>query len=390
VLEGNQLLLGGRTVPMNCNRQHSDRGSNGPGRYIGGMEVRENVPLAPLTTFGIGGPARYFVAVQSEAELREAMQRARDKALPEFVLGGGSNLVVSDAGWPGLVIKMEIGIIRRSREADKDIFSAGAGVDWNEFVASAVESFCAGVECLNGIPGTVGAAPVQNVGAYGQDVSETIVRVRALIRETLEPIEFNNQDCGFSYRTSRFNTHDKDKFTITRVDFALTQGGRPKVEYGDVKKYFAASGQRPTLQSVSEAVWKIRRAKAMVITSDEPDSRSAGSFFKNPIIPSQKFASLAESARSRGAEVPSFPASDGHVKVPAAWLIENSGLHKGFTLGCVGISSKHTLALVNRGGATSAELLALKDLVQKKVYDAFGIELRPEPVFLGFDRDANI
>lgn len=361
-----------------------------PARYIGGMEVRENEPLAPLTTLGIGGPARYFVTVQSEAELREAMQWARDKGVPDFVLGGGSNLVVSDAGWPGLVIKMEIGIIRRSREADKDIFSAGAGVDWNEFVASAVESLCAGVECLNGIPGTVGATPVQNVGAYGQDVSETIVRVRAIVRETLEPIEFSNQECGFAYRTSRFNTVDKDKYVITRVDFALTQGGRPKIEYRDVMKYFSAIAARPTLQNVSEAVWKIRRAKAMVITSDEPDSRSAGSFFKNPIISSQQFASLADSARSRGAEVPSYPAEDGHVKVPAAWLIENSGLHKGFTLGRVGISSKHTLALVNCGGATSAELLALKDLVQEKVRDTFGIELRPEPVFLGFDNAPSI
>jgi UDP-N-acetylmuramate dehydrogenase len=354
------------------------------------MEVRENVPLASLTTLGIGGPARYFVAVQSEAELREAMQWARAKSLPEFILGGGSNLVVSDAGWPGLLIKMEIGIIRRSREGGKDIFSAGAGVDWNEFVASAVGSSCAGVECLNGIPGTVGATPVQNVGAYGQDVSETILKVRALVRETLEPIEFSNQECGFSYRTSRFNTHDKDKFVITRVDFALTQSGQPKVEYADVKKYFAVNGGRPTLQSVSEAVWKIRRAKAMVITEDEPDSRSAGSFFKNPIIPSQQFASLAEGARSRGSELPSFPANDGLVKIPAAWLIENAGLHKGFTLGHVGISSKHTLALVNRGGATSAELLALKDLVQQKVHDTFGIELRPEPVFIGFDRATHI
>ena len=354
------------------------------------MEVRENVPLAPLTTLGIGGPARYFVAVQSEAELREAMHWARDRALPEFVLGGGSNLVVSDTGWPGLLIKIEIGIIRRSREGDKDIFSAGAGVDWTDFVASAVESRCAGVECLNGIPGTVGATPVQNVGAYGQDVSETILRVRGVVRETLEPIEFTNQECGFLYRTSRFNTHDKDKFVITRVDFGLTQGGRPKVEYVDVKKHFAASGEKPTLQSVSEAVWKIRRAKAMVITDDEPDSRSAGSFFKNPIISSQQFASLAESARSSGAEVPSYPAEDGQVKVPAAWLIENAGLHKGYTLGRVGISSKHTLALVNRGEATSAELLALKDLVQQKVRDTFGIELRPEPVFLGFDQAAHI
>ena len=354
------------------------------------MDVRENVPLAPLTTLGIGGPARYFIAVRSEAELREALLWAGERMLPAFVLGGGSNLVISDEGWPGLLIKMEIGGIRRLRDGAREIFSAGAGVDWNEFVASAVRADCAGVECLNGIPGTVGATPVQNVGAYGQDVSETIVRVRALIRETLEPLEFSNEECEFTYRTSRFNTHDQNAYIITEVDFALVPGGKPKVEYGDVKKYFAASGEKPTLESVSKAVWKIRRAKAMVITDDEPDSRSAGSFFKNPIITAQLYSSISEKARSQGKEIPSYPAEEGHVKVPAAWLIENSGMHKGFTLGRVAISSKHTLALVNRGGATSGELLALKDLVQKNVREAFGIELRPEPVFLGFDLAENM
>jgi UDP-N-acetylmuramate dehydrogenase len=354
-------------------------------RYSVAMDFRENVPLAPLTTFGIGGPARYFVAVRSETELRDAMLWAGTKMLPAFVLGGGSNLVVSDAGWPGLVIKMEIGGICRTLNGAKDVFSVGAGVDWNEFVATAIDADCAGIECLNGIPGTVGATPVQNVGAYGQDVSETIIKVRALMRETLEPVEFTNEQCEFTYRTSRFNTYDKHAYIITQVDFALTQGGAPKIEYGDVKKHFANSQETPTLRSVSEAVWKIRRSKAMVITDDEPDSRSAGSFFKNPIITRERFEILSAKALENGKEIPSFAADAGHVKIPAAWLIENSGLKKGFTLGRVAISSKHTLALVNRGGATSAELLTLKELVQQKVREAFGIELRPEPGFLGFD-----
>jgi len=349
------------------------------------MEVRENHPLAPLTTFGIGGPARYFVAARSEAELREALLWAGERMLPAFILGGGSNLVVSDAGYPGLVVKMEIGGIRRHRQSGKDVFTVGAGVDWNQFVATAIADACAGIECLNGIPGTVGATPVQNVGAYGQDVSETIVRVRALLRETLDAVEFANHECGFSYRTSRFNTTDRDAYIITRVDFALNFGGAPRVEYADLQKHFAATQESPTLQSVSEAVWKIRRAKAMVITADEPDSRSAGSFFKNPIVPVAVFSTLAELALKQGSELPSYPAEPGHVKIPAAWLIEHAGLAKGFTLGRVAISRKHTLALVNRGDATAVELLALKDLVQQKVRDAFGIELRPEPVFLGFD-----
>jgi UDP-N-acetylmuramate dehydrogenase len=354
-------------------------------RYSVRMDVRENVPLAPLTTLGIGGPAKYFTAVKTEAELREALVWAREHGVDAFVLGGGSNLVVSDRGWPGLLIKMEIGGIQRIRTGGRILFSVGGGVDWNDFVAAAVGSDCAGIECLNGIPGTVGATPVQNVGAYGQDVSETIVLVRGLRRDNFEVVEFGNAECGFSYRTSRFNSQDKDKYIITHVDFALTLGGAPRVEYADVKKYFAASGDTPSLKNVSEAVWKIRKTKAMVITGDEPDSRSAGSFFKNPIVPRSQFDLLAEEARKKGTEIPSFAADDGHVKIPAAWLIEHSGLHKGFTLGQVRISSKHTLALVNCGEATSAELLALKDLVQRKVKDSFGIELRPEPVFIGFN-----
>lgn len=349
------------------------------------MEIREKVALAPLTTLGIGGEARYFASARSEAELREALRWAKEQGIQPFVLGGGSNLVVSDSGWPGLVVKLEIGGIARRKEGDREIFSAGAGVDWNEFVALAVNSDCAGVECLNGIPGTVGATPVQNVGAYGQDVSETITRVRALRRSTLEAVEFTNADCGFAYRTSRFNTVDRDAFTITQVEFALVAGGKPRVEYGDVKKHFAATGEKPTLKNVSEAVWQIRRAKAMVITDDEPDSRSAGSFFKNPVVTVEIYARLSEAARAKGDEMPSFPAGEGHVKVPAAWLIEHAGLQKGFQLGRVAISRRHTLALVNRGGATAVELLALKDLVQQRVRDAFGIELQPEPVFLGFD-----
>ncbi len=353
--------------------------------YSDGMVLRDNVPLANLTTLGIGGPARYFTSVTTETELRDALVLARDRGLAAFILGGGSNLVVSDEGWPGLVVKIEIGGIQRRREGKQDIFTVGAGVDWNEFVAAAVNGNCAGVECLNGIPGTVGATPVQNVGAYGQDVSETIVKVRALERESLSPVEFTNAECGFAYRTSRFNSFDCNKYIISSVEFALVQGGKPRVEYGDVKKHFAATGQQPTLQNVSEAVWQIRRSKAMVITDDEPDSRSAGSFFKNPIVPTHQYETLAAEAREKGTELPKFPAADGYVKIPAAWLIEHAGMQKGFTLGRVAISRKHTLALVNRGGASATELIALKDLVQQKVRDAFGVELRPEPVFLGFD-----
>jgi UDP-N-acetylmuramate dehydrogenase len=250
------------------------------------------------------------------------------------------------------------------------------------------------VECLSGIPGSVGGTPVQNVGAYGQDVSETIVRVCAVDAATLEAVEFDSAECGFSYRQSRFNGagsvhwqdngQERGRYILTRVDYALLPGGKPKIAYEDLKRHFNNSeicDAEPSLTETREAVLTIRRAKGMVLDEKDADSRSAGSFFKNPVVSVAKYERIAASSEL---PVPHFEAGHGEVKLAAAWLIEQTGVAKGFALGPVAISSKHTLALTNRGGATASDVLRLKELVQQRVRERFGVELRPEPVMLGF------
>lgn len=351
------------------------------------MHLREHVALGPLTTLGVGGPARYFVAASTTDEVREAVAWARERGLPLFVLGGGSNLVIADAGFPGLVLKIEIPGITESERDGLRIFEAGAGVDWDTFVACTVAADCAGLECLSGIPGTVGGTPVQNVGAYGQEVSDTIRSVRALEVETLAVREFTRSECGFAYRTSRFNTIDRGRYIILRVTFALTPHGNPRLAYADLEKFFAAhpsSNGRPTLQETREAVCQIRLSKSMLITDGDPDARSAGSFFKNPILPRAEAERISAWAEQRHLPFAMYFAGPDTVKISAAWLIEQSGLHKGFARGPMAISSKHTLALVNRGGATAADVLEMKTFVQERVRESFGIELTPEPVFVGF------
>ena len=350
------------------------------------MRIIENVPLAPYTTLKVGGPARYFVEARSEAQILEALSHARARSLPVFVLGGGSNLVVADAGWSGLIIRIAVAGIR-IEEAEQDgkrVFVAGAGEDWDKLVAYSVEQNCSGIECMSGIPGTVGGTPVQNVGAYGQEVAETIVSVRVIDRNSGESRQLSNSDCGFAYRTSIFNQREKDRYIVCEVAYALTPSGRPQIDYADLKRYFAPSPSTPTLPEVREAVRSIRASKAMLITPDDEDCRSAGSFFKNPIISPAEYDRLAALPASREQKPPQFVAPDGQVKVSAAWLVERSGFHKGYTEGRVGISRKHSLAIVNRGGATAAEILNFKDKVQEGVWKVFGLKLHPEPVFVGF------
>jgi UDP-N-acetylmuramate dehydrogenase len=345
------------------------------------MKIQENVPLAPFTTFGIGGPARYFVEVSNESDLRNAIDYAHSKSVPLFILGGGSNLVVSDNGFPGLVIRMDIRGIDESSDRGRRLFQAGAGEDWDAFVAHAIDENCGGIECLSGIPGTVGATPVQNVGAYGQEVSDTITQVYALEMSTQLIRELTPEQCGFAYRTSVFNTTEKGKFIILGVRFALIPNGEPKIEYRDLQKHFGE--RKPTLKEVREAVREIRHSKGMLIVEGDEDCRSAGSFFKNPIVTAEKFAQVQAIAEGRGlAKVPSFSADYGQVKIPAAWLVEQSGFHKGFVKGAAGISRRHSLAIINRGGAKSSDILALKNDIQRGVSEQFGIELKPEPVFL--------
>ena len=342
------------------------------------VEIAQNIPLAPLTTLGIGGPARYFVEACSADDVCDALAFAREQELETFVLGGGSNLVVADEGFNGLVIKIAIKGIE-----DRDgIFHVGAGEDWDGFVHHAIERDHAGIECLSGIPGTVGGTPVQNVGAYGQEVSETITEVEALDAVSGDLTTFSNSECGFAYRSSRFNTTERDRWIIVRVSFSLKPGGAPKITYADLKRAFPQG--TASLREVRDAVIRIRSSKGMVLDPNDPDSRSAGSFFKNPIVNAEQYEHIRQRAAERGVIIPSYPTGEFQKKIPAAWLVEQAGFERGFAKGRVGVSSKHTLALVNRGGATARELIALKNNIQSAVREQFGIELKPEPVFLGF------
>ena len=346
--------------------------------------LKENVPLAPFTTFGIGGPARYFIEASDEKTVLEAVPWAKENRLPLFTLGGGSNLLVADAGFPGLVIKVGIRGNEWTNDNGKTIVTAGAGEDWDLLVASAVERNLAGVECLSGIPGSVGGTPVQNVGAYGQEVSEVITKVRAYDRNGDRVVELPNADCGFTYRTSIFNTTAKDRYVVLGVTFALTPGGAPAIRYPDVQREFEGRGGTPTLAEVRAAVRRIRQRKAMLLVEGDPDCRSAGSFFKNPVLTEHQFAELQAIA---GTNIPRYPAAPGKVKTAAAWLIEQAGFSKGYSLGPVGLSAKHTLALVNKGGAQAEDVLRLAREIRSRVKDRFGIELLPEPVLLGFSNE---
>lgn len=349
-----------------------------------GLNIQENVPLAPLTTMKVGGPARFLVEASGYDEVLFAVEYARSNHLALFVLGGGSNLVVSDNGWPGMVLKIAIRGVEEHAGADGKLeFEVGAGEDWDNFVALAVKRNCAGIETLSGIPGTVGGTPVQNVGAYGQEVSETITSVRVLDTMTMQIVDLSNEECGFAYRKSIFNSSTRGRYLVLGVTFALTPGGSPKITYADLKNRFGDT--QPTLQQTRDAVREIRLSKAMLIVPNDDDCRSAGSFFKNPVVPEAKYDEIAQMAASSGlAAPPKYPAGNGMVKVSAAWLVEQSGFPKGYSRGNVGISRKHALAIVNRGGATATEVVVLKEEVQMGVENKFGVHLSPEPVFVGF------
>jgi UDP-N-acetylmuramate dehydrogenase len=342
------------------------------------MVFKEQVPLAAYTTLGVGGPARWFAEAASEEDIREALEFALQRGLQMFILGGGSNLLVQDAGYPGLVLR----IVLRGIDHDGEMFHAAAGEDWDGFVAQAVAANFAGVECLSGIPGTIGGTPVQNVGAYGQDVAETVVEVRAMEAATQKLVVLSREECGFGYRRSRFNREDSGKFILTRVSYRLRNDGAPTLKYPELQRNLSGISS-PTLTRVREAVRAIRHSKGMLLVPGDPDCRSAGSFFKNPVVDEQTAQNIAVKAGSGGVMMPRFPESAGRVKLSAAWLIEQAGFAKGYNQGRAGISSKHTLALVNRGGATAADLICLRNYIAAAVELRFGVMLEQEPVLLG-------
>ena len=357
------------------------------------MFVTENVSLAPLSTFGIGGPARFMAEATEESHVLEALELAMAKSLPLFVLGGGSNVVFSDCGFCGVVLRMSIRGMQPAADTD-GVINVSAGENWDEMVRWSVERGLAGLECLSGIPGTVGGTPIQNVGAYGQEVSEVIASVRVVERETGCISDLSRDNCGFAYRTSIFNTTRRDRYIVLNVSFWLRPGGEPRLQYADLRRFFEKRPAGVTLAEVRDAVLKIRASKAMVLIPGDPDSRSVGSFFKNPVVTEERSVSIEESARHRGLlsgseSILRFRSAPGQVKLAAAWLIEHAGFPKGYSRGRVGLSSRHALALVNRGGATAAEALALMREIQDGVRSAFEIDLVPEPVFVGFADSVN-
>jgi UDP-N-acetylmuramate dehydrogenase len=355
-----------------------------------GMTFLEQVELAPYTTLGIGGPARWMATVSSEDELVDALEFAARKDLRIFILGGGSNLLVGDAGFEGLVVRIAI----MGVEQTANCLRVGAGESWDGFVQYAVDRGLAGVECLAGIPGTVGGTPVQNVGAYGQEVAETIIGVRVFDLKIKKFLELSKEECGFGYRTSLFNLDvakggARGRYVVTRVDFCLHPGGTPELKYADLARRFA-EGSSPSLAEVAETVRAIRGSKGMVTAPPDDsgkypmerdaDTRSAGSFFRNPVVRGEMLVRIARAVGVAEDKVPNWPAGNGWVKLPAAWLIEQAGFPRGYALGAVGISTRHTLALTNRGGATAAEIAELRDEIARVVRDRFGVSLEQEPV----------
>jgi len=346
-----------------------------------------DVPLAPMTTLGVGGNARWFMRATTVEDVAAARRWCGDAGVPLFVLGGGSNVVVADAGLDGLVLQIAIRGVDFRPRGGKTALRLGAGEPWDDVVAAAVSRGLAGLECLSGIPGSVGGTPVQNVGAYGQEVAQTLAEVTVLDRRSGEVATLSSADCKFGYRTSRFKREDAGRFIVCVVLFELSPG-LPTVTYPDVLSHLERSGVgSPAVADVRDAVLSIRRRKGMVIDASDPDTRSVGSFFMNPLVDADRHARLVSVAAG---PVPGFALSGGDVKIPAAWLIEQSGFARGYQSGAVGLSSKHPLAIVNRGAATACDVVALAGRIKQQVADRFGIWLRPEPAFVGFGDDPDV
>ena len=351
------------------------------GTVFAGARVDEAVPLAPLTTLRVGPVASRVITCTSTEQVVATLRHLDGQGVaPLLVLAGGSNVVIADTLTDLTVVRLANNDIR----IEGNTVRAEAGAVWDDVVVAAIAAGLGGLECLSGIPGSAGATPVQNVGAYGQEVSQTIVSVEVFDLATKQVREMTAEDCEFDYRRSVFNTRERGRYIILRVAYGLSHGGRPSLQYADLRNYFVGRNEAPTLSEIREAVLKIRASKGMLITPGDPDSLSAGSFFKNPVLTAAQFDELLRRAQDRNLQVPSYPALSQQKKISAAWLVENSGFAKGYVKGRAGISSKHALALVNLGGGSAGEILALKAEIQKQVDATWGIQLEPEPVFVGF------
>ena len=336
----------------------------------------------------MGGPARWFVEASREDAVSAALAWAREQSIPVLVLGGGSNLLVADRGVEALVLRVRIAGITSARQGEQVIVEAGAGERWDDLVARAVAEGWAGIECLSGIPGDVGATPIQNVGAYGQDVAETIVHVRTIERASGKIVEMDAAACGFGYRDSVFKREAKGRLVVTRVTFALRPGGAPGVRYAELVRQLAAN-RSASLSEVRATVLALRKSKSMLLDRDDENGKSAGSFFMNPTLDAAELSAVsarvaASGGLGEGETMPAYPANEGRTKLAAGWLIERAGFGKGAGVGRVGLSTKHALAIVNRGGATAAEIVAFARTVKDGVRERFGVELQAEPVLVGF------
>lgn len=345
-----------------------------------------NVPLAEYTTLGLGGPAALFTTAVGTEELVAAVRAVDDRGGELLVLGGGSNLVVADSGFEGTVVYVDSHGVSHTDRGDTVRVRADAGVEWDSFVARCVADGLSGVECLSGIPGRVGSTPIQNVGAYGQDVSQTVTEVRVYDREDGRTRVLDGAGCGFAYRSSVFK--GRSRYVVCEVVFDLARSPLSQpVRYAELARTLGVEvGDRVPLADAREAVLALRRGKGMVLDPADPDSRSAGSFFTNPILSAAEFTEFRKRVADRlgpETEPPAHPEPDGRVKTSAAWLIERAGFPRGYGRGPARISTKHTLALTNRGGATTADLLALAREVRAGVAEAFGITLVNEPVMVG-------
>jgi UDP-N-acetylmuramate dehydrogenase len=352
------------------------------------LNVEHYVPLATRCTIGVGGAARFFVRAQDEKTLVEALEWADQGGLAVRVLGGGSNVVIADEGLDALVVRVGLRGRRAREDADDSVeLTVAAGEPWDDVVDYAVNRGWSGVECLSGIPGLVGAAPIQNIGAYGQEVSDCVSRVRAYDRISQSITTLIPEDCAFAYRDSMFKSTAPDRYVIFDVTFRLQKGGAPLVRYSELADRLAQNRiPAPTLVDVRRTVIELRRAKSMLLDHDDPNHRSCGSFFVNPIVSPEELPRI-ERRTGTTSGMPQFPQPDGQVKLSAAWLIERAGFAKGQRRGAVGISTRHALALVCHDGAKAAVLLAFAREIRDRVRDRFGVPLVPEPTMWGF-RDA--
>ena len=348
------------------------------------MEIREHYPLRELTTFKVGGPARYFAVAHNEAHTREACAFARENGLPLLVLGGGSNVLVSDNGFPGLVMLNRIKGNSAVTDGQYVFVTAGAGEDWDSFVRQCAANGWQGLECLSGIPGTVGAAPVQNIGAYGQSVDASISEVRAIEAATGKEVVLGAGECAFGYRKSAFNSGSAGRYIITRVMFRLVRDGIPELTYHDLKKRFP-EGSPITPSKVREAVLEVRNGKGLLVLDGYDSFRSAGSFFKNPAVEAGHFEKIRAIIEGENCCANWWwPQRPGDFKVSAACLIQCAGFERGHREGNVGLSPKHTLVLVNYGDSAAREIISFARQVQSKVRDKFGLLLEPEVQLVGF------